>query len=304
MSKNKKYYWLKLKDDFFTQKEIKRLRKIAGGDTYTIIYLKLLLLSLKDEGKIYFDGIGDSFSDELSLELDEEEENIQITLTYLKNKNLLEVVNDEEYILSDIPSMIGSESDSAVRMRRHRGKDKEMPSNSDGKVAQSDGETSQVDNVVQNSDTEKDIYLERREKSYKEDKDIVGQELTDSVFYKEIVDYLNKKAGTNYKSSSAKTKTLIKSRLKEDFSIDDFKKVIDIKSEEWLKSKDMEKYLRPETLFGGKFESYLNQKSNVKQVLAADRYDLKHLTGRNESIERNAADVRANDETYPDDLPF
>ena len=47
----KRYYWLKLPDDFFRQKPIKKLRRIAGGDTYTIIYLKMLLVSLKNEGK-------------------------------------------------------------------------------------------------------------------------------------------------------------------------------------------------------------------------------------------------------------
>ena len=50
--KPKQYYWLKLKDDFFRQKEIKKLRKIAGGDTYTIIYLKMLLLAIKEENKL------------------------------------------------------------------------------------------------------------------------------------------------------------------------------------------------------------------------------------------------------------
>ena len=49
MANSKKYYWLKLKNDFFTSKEMKKLRKIAGGDTYTIIYLKLQLLSLQNE---------------------------------------------------------------------------------------------------------------------------------------------------------------------------------------------------------------------------------------------------------------
>jgi predicted phage replisome organizer len=66
----KVYYWLKLNKDFFKGKEIKKLRKIAGGDTYTIIYLKLQLLSLKDEGKLYFDGIEETFAEELALELD------------------------------------------------------------------------------------------------------------------------------------------------------------------------------------------------------------------------------------------
>ena len=49
MATNKRYYWIKLKEEFFTDKRIERLRRISGGDTYTIIYLKLLLLSLKDE---------------------------------------------------------------------------------------------------------------------------------------------------------------------------------------------------------------------------------------------------------------
>jgi predicted phage replisome organizer len=51
---NKKYYWLKLKNDFFKQREIKKLRAVAGGDTYTIIYLKLQLHSLNNMGKIIF----------------------------------------------------------------------------------------------------------------------------------------------------------------------------------------------------------------------------------------------------------
>jgi hypothetical protein len=54
---NRRYYWLRLKEDFFTDKRIKRLRRISGGETYTIIYLKLLLLSLKDSGKLYYDGV-------------------------------------------------------------------------------------------------------------------------------------------------------------------------------------------------------------------------------------------------------
>ena len=89
MAENKKYFWLKLKDDFFKTKEIKKLRKIAGGDTYTIIYLKMQLLSIKNEGKLYFEGIEDNFIDELSLELDEPSENIEITLNYLKMHYLI-----------------------------------------------------------------------------------------------------------------------------------------------------------------------------------------------------------------------
>ena len=118
--KPKRYYWLKLKDDFFNQKEIKRLRKIAGGDTYTIIYLKMLLVSLKNEGKIYFDGIEDDFASEIALELDEDEENVKVTLAYLRSKGLVEMNSEEEMTMQNMASLIGSETENAVRVRRHR----------------------------------------------------------------------------------------------------------------------------------------------------------------------------------------
>ena len=68
----KKYYWLKMTDQFFEDKAIKKLRKIAGGDTYTIIYLKMLLTAIKQGNKMYFEGIEDDFMEELALELDED----------------------------------------------------------------------------------------------------------------------------------------------------------------------------------------------------------------------------------------
>ena len=77
--------------------------------------------------------------------------------------------------------------------------------------------------------------------------------------YKEIVDYLNQKAGTSYRASGKKTQSLIKARYNESFKLDDFKQVIDNKVAEWKTDNNMAKYLRPETLFGTKLESYLNQ---------------------------------------------
>lgn len=81
-----------------------------------------------------------------------------------------------------------------------------------------------------------------------------------SSLINDVVDYLNLKADTKYRSSGKKTQTLIKARHKEGFELDDFKTVIDKKTAEWLKDSKMSQYLRPETLFGTKFESYLNQK--------------------------------------------
>ncbi|WP_428909792.1 conserved phage C-terminal domain-containing protein [Niallia sp. Krafla_26] len=81
----------------------------------------------------------------------------------------------------------------------------------------------------------------------------------------DIVTYLNQKANAHYRISSKKTKELIKARWNEGFRMDDFKKVIDIKVLEWMDDPVMSKFLRPETLFGTKFESYLNQRNAKKK---------------------------------------
>ena len=100
----------------------------------------------------------------------------------------------------------------------------------------------------------------------------------DNKYIKSIVDYLNAKADTKYRASTESTARHIRARLNEGFSVDDFYTVIDKKVAEW-KGSDMEKYLRPETLFGTKFESYLNakarsgQKRGANGVLIDDRQD-------------------------------
>lgn len=81
--------------------------------------------------------------------------------------------------------------------------------------------------------------------------------------YAEVVDYLNQRANTAFKDKSKDTRTHIKARFDEGFTLEDFKTVIDKKVSEW-KGTDMAKYLRPATLFGSKFESYLNQQSGGK----------------------------------------
>ena len=121
MAENRRYYWLKLKEDFFIDKRIKRLRRISGGDTYTIIYLKLLLLSLKDSGKLYYDGVETDFIKELALTIDETEDDVMVTVNYLVAQNLMEVImENDEYFLTELPSLIGSETASTRRSRKSR----------------------------------------------------------------------------------------------------------------------------------------------------------------------------------------
>lgn len=125
----KKYFWLKLKADFFTSRAMKKLRRIAGGDTYTIIYLKLQLLSLKDEGLLFYEGVEPTFYEEMALALDEDAENVKVTLIFLENMGLIEKKNEHEYILTEVPYLIGSETDKAELMRKKRAKEKALTGN-------------------------------------------------------------------------------------------------------------------------------------------------------------------------------
>lgn len=235
---NKRYYWLKLKDDFFRDKAIKKLRRIAGGDTYVIIYLKMQLLSLKSDGKLFYDGVEDDFCAELALDLDEDTENVKITVSYLQSQGLLEQCEADSYLMTAVPAVTGSESYSAERVRRHRA----LHCNTD---------KLQCNNDVTSCNEEKEI-----EKEIEKDKNIIET-------YAAIISYLNEKAGTNYRSSSKTTRQHMHARLEEGYGVEDFQRVIDNKCADW-KGTEWEKYLRPATLFGTKFESYLNQKQTKK----------------------------------------
>lgn len=118
--KNKRYFWIQLAQDFFKSKEMKLLRKIAGGDTHTIIYLKMMLISLEDGGHIYYDGLADNLAEEIALVIDENVEDIKITLIFLESKGLLTRKNDRDYFLEQVPEMVGSETATARRVRKFR----------------------------------------------------------------------------------------------------------------------------------------------------------------------------------------
>lgn len=90
----------------------------------------------------------------------------------------------------------------------------------------------------------------------------VKPSIESNVPFAEIVDHLNKKTGKKFKTTTSSTKKDIKARWNQGFDVDDFKKVIDIKTGEWLNDPKMSKYLRPQTLFGTKFEGYLNQEDD------------------------------------------
>lgn len=279
----KRYFWLKLYTDFFNQTEIKVLRKLAGGDTYTVIYLKLLLRSLENNGKIYYEGYDDSFYSEVATMIDEDVENVKFCMMFLERNGLMMYDTETEASFMAIDEMCGSETDSAKRMRKFRNNKKEQIE---------EPKASQCDKKV--TLEYRDKSLEYREKSSNLDinknldsntnKENILSGTPDFVFPKWLneksiqeiqkgnpknyeqripIAYLNQKLGKSYKYVDKNTK-LVNARLKEGYTIDDFKTVIDKKVAEWQNG-DMAKYLRPETLFGTKFDGYLNQPIAKKQ---------------------------------------
>lgn len=199
---NKRYYWLKLKEDFFKSKEIKKLRTIAGGDTFVIIYLKMQLISLKNDGKLFFDGIDDDFSSELALEIDEDVENVRVTIAFLERCGLLECVSSDEYFLSVIPEITGSETQSTIRSRKHRA----LQCNANATLVQ------QECNKNATPEIEKEIDIEKR----------------DRVDYQQIADMYNETCVSFPKCTalSESRKKAIKARLKT-YSVSDFRKLFE-----------------------------------------------------------------------------
>lgn len=152
----KRYYWLKLKEDFFTSKRIKKLRKLAGGDTYTIIYLKMQLLSLKTDGILRWSGLEDNFADELALDIDESPENVRVVLQYLLSCGLAETDDNTTFFLPWVAENTGSENASAQRVREYRSKQKALQCNADVT------EVKRLGNVEK--EIEKEIELEKDSK--------------------------------------------------------------------------------------------------------------------------------------------
>ena len=122
----KKFYWVKIQESFFRQKEIKSLKKNKRGAYYVIVYQKMLLQSLENNGVIYFDNIEDSFEEEVALMIDEKVSDVKFTMDFLKKTDLVEIVDGKEMRMLQIDNLTGSESESANRVRKHRENKKAM----------------------------------------------------------------------------------------------------------------------------------------------------------------------------------
>ena len=236
-----KYYWLKLKRDFFKRHDIRIVEGMPNGKEYILFYLKLLCESVDHDGTLRFSDEVPYNEDMLSIITNT---NVDIVLSAVKiftELRMMEILDDGTIFMREVDGMIGSaaNNDNAIRQARYR------------------------ENHKNDSQPLLECYAsvtksnESKSKSKSNKKNIYSPECD------AILDYLNQKANTNYRHVDGNRK-LISARLKEGFSVDDCKTVIDKKCEDWIGT-EYEQYLRPKTLFGNKFEGYLNSKVIKKQ---------------------------------------
>lgn len=157
MAENRRFYWMKLPNDYFRQLFQRKMRKQTGGIEMQLIYLKMLLYSIDKDAVIPFQGVYDSIEEELAEELGEESEMVKETINFLEVNERLEWTENGIF-LPEALERVGSEGTSAERMRNMR---RRRASQCDNSVTASDGSVTECNTSVQSGDVEKEIGIEK-----------------------------------------------------------------------------------------------------------------------------------------------
>lgn len=263
--------WIKLSTQMFEDEKIRLIESMPEADTLLIIWVKLLAQAGKTNasGYIYLAENIPFTVEMLSTIFNRPLTVVRLALNTFQQFGMIEITDDNYISICNWEKHQNIEGLDKIREQNRLRKQKEREKKK--LLIESRDVTGQV---TQNHATDIDKELDKEL-----DKDI-DNSVTDvpvnKIPYKEIVDYLNLKAGTNYRSTGKKTQSLIKARWNEKFTLDDFKTVIDKKVADANNPNNLfnEQYLRPETLFGSKFESYLNQKGGVTSAKNANAQKL------------------------------
>ena len=236
--------WIKLTTDMFDDEKIKLIENMPESDTILIIWIKLLAQAGKTNasGYIYLNEnipytdemLATIFNRPLSTVRLALQTLKQMNMIYIDEDNHIQIVNWEKH--QNIEGLERIREQTRKRVAKHRNNQKAL---------ENKGNVTVTLRNATDIDKELDIDIDKDKKE---------------IPYKSIIDYLNEKADKRFRHTTAKNKEFIRSRWNEGNTLDDFKRVIDIKVSQWKNDKDMNQYLRPQTLFGTKFESYLNEK--------------------------------------------
>lgn len=246
--------WIKIVTDIFDNKKIRIIESMPEGDTIIVVWFKILMLAgnVNDGGAVYFTKDIPYTEQMLATLFDRPLTTVQLALSTFEKFGMIEVVNDiiqvsnwERY--QNVEGLERVRELTRARVNKYR-EAKRIECNVTRNVT-----------VTQSNGTDIDIEEDKENKSILSDKQ--KKQLADNMtpITLDVVTYLNEKANTNFKPCTDKTKRCIKARVNEGFTLEDFKKVIDKKVNEWMGT-EFQQYLRPETLFGTKFEGYLNAK--------------------------------------------
>lgn len=250
--------WIKIVTDIFDDEKILLIESLPGSDSIIVIWFKLLCLAGKNNNSGVFllnDRI--PYTEEMLATIFRKEVNtVRFALKTFSDFGMIELINN----VITIPNWNKHQTLDAYEKKKERDRIYQKEKRAKQKLLIESSKKSSDKSNDNSSDTSSDVVALEEDKEKEEER----EEDIDINIYSEIIDYLNSKANTNYRVNNKKTRASINARIAEGFTIDDFKKVIDIKSSEWLNT-NMQQYLRPETLFGTKFEGYLNQKV-TKQV--------------------------------------
>ncbi|WP_078428791.1 phage replisome organizer N-terminal domain-containing protein [Alkalihalobacterium alkalinitrilicum] len=239
--------WIKLSTQMFDDEKIRLIESMPEADAILVIWIKLLAQAGKTNasGYIYLNENIPYTDEMLSTIFNRPLNTVRLALSTFVQFGMIEINEDKFISITNWEKHQNIHGLEKIREQNRLRKQKERQRKS---LSQSSHVT-----VTQGHATEEELEedIELEEERDKE-KDIPP--------VNEIVNYLNEITKKNYRATTPKTKTLINARWNEGFRLDDFKRVIDSKYSQWKNDKKMNNYLRPETLFGTKFESYLNEK--------------------------------------------
>ncbi|HEM6489128.1 TPA: phage replisome organizer N-terminal domain-containing protein [Streptococcus suis] len=273
MADNKKYYYLKLKDNFFESDEAIILESMPDGYIYSNILLKLYLRSLKNNGLLMFNDLIPYNAQMLATITRHHVGVIEKAIQIFQQLRLIEILDNGAIYMTNIQNFVGKSSSDADRKRAEYNKIKRV-----GEISTIETDKTPPEIEIE-KDINKDIKLNINKDIYSE-LDNSAEQSSEYTFpswlnqssIEEIkktnpknysiyipIQYLNQETGHTYKFIATHTK-FIQARYKDGYTLEDFKKVIDTKVAQWKNNTEMAKYLRPKTLFSpSNFDSYLNE---------------------------------------------
>lgn len=239
--------WIKITTDIFDDEKILLIESLPDAYAIITVWFKLLCLAGKQNNSGVFLMGRIPYTDKMLATIFRmKETTVTLALQTFEQFGMIEVIDG----VITIPNWNKHQSLDSYEKKKER-----------DKLYMRERRAAQKALVEKSSDKSSDCKTTGSSYVVVSDIEEEKEEDIDKELYISVVSHLNEKAGTKYKHTTAKTKAAIHARAAEGFTLDDFKTVIDKKCAEWIGT-DMEKYLRPETLFGTKFEGYLNAKTS------------------------------------------